>query len=52
MDATIEPGNSLTFATDTIKQDQLFSKFLNGGVTITAPASPVTPVPVIVGRLI
>jgi hypothetical protein len=51
VDAAIEPSNSLTFVTDAIKQDQMFSKVLNGAQTISGPENPVQPAALIVGRL-
>ena len=51
VDGTIEPSNTMTFQTDVIKRDQLYSKVLNSQLTFLAPANPVTPVPVIVGKL-
>ena len=49
VDANIKPGHTLTFKTDVIKRDQLFSKVLNQTMTIAAPDNPVTPAAVIVG---
>ena len=51
VDASIQPDNTLTFQTDVIKQDQMFSKVLNAALTVLAPENPVQPVPVIFGRL-
>ena len=49
VDATIEPTDSLTFKTGSLKQDETYSKAITGSVVITAPSNPVKPVPVVLG---
>ena len=49
VDATVEPTNSLTFKSGSVKQDETYSKAITGFVIITAPSNPVKPVPVILG---